>query len=69
MTIESANDDVKISLIYRQIIVSLSSKYRQSIVKISSIDNNLTSYRQNIVSLSSVDNNSQMTIASANDDT
>ena len=54
MTIESANDNVKISSIYRQSIVSISSKYRQFVVKISSIDDILTSYCQNVVSLSSV---------------
>ena len=63
MTIESANDDVKISSKYRQNIVIISSLYRQYIVKISSIDDNLACYRQNIVTLSSIDDNPR-----ANDD-
>ena len=42
---------------YRQNIVTISSKYCENVVKISSIDDNLKCYRQNIVKISSIDNN------------
>ena len=68
MTIESANDNVKISPKYCQNIVAVSSKYRQNIVtvlskycryivKLLSIDNNLTCQGQIMVKSSTIDDN------------
>ena len=60
MTVEIANDDVKISSKHRQNIVkilSVLSKYQHYIVKLSLIDNILTCCRKSIVIILSVDNN------------